>query len=893
MMIWRRLKYLLPFYRRAEEREIQDELESLRAIAGPRELGNLTIAAEKARAVWAWNWLDNLGQDVRYGWRTLLRHRRVTAVALLSLALGIGANTLVFSFINVLLLRPLPYPNPDRVLAVGFTPLNNPTQVSGLTRGNCVSLGRSNGVFEQFGCYTDPASASIADDNPSANAPERLTGIQITAGVPRVLSVNPLLGRWFTDVEEGEGADRVVVISYGLWQRRFGGNRDVLGKMVRFDGEPAVIIGVMPVEFEFLDSRNDYWIPFRSPAYGAQSPARILGGVARLRPRVEISRAQSEMDAFALRLAEESPESNKGWSIQLRLLVQLDEMNLSGQYRSALWTSLGAVAFVLLIACANVAGLLLAQGTTQQKEVALRSALGSSRGRIFRQLLTHSILLSSAGGVLGVVVGWSGVQLLKKALPAGMPQAVYQTHLDAAVFLFTLAMSLSCGLIVGIAPAFQISHTHPLDAMRESGRSATSGLARQRLRSMFVAGQIALALVLLVGAGLMLDSLIRTANEPLGFDPDDLLTLDVQLPEGQFRRPTSTVLASGALEMEIHPQIYFRSERIRQNLAAIPGVITASGIAIHPPMGGTINMPVRLEGQQSGEPQRPQFLPVMPEYFKTLGIGVVQGREFGPQDTIGSLPVAVVNDSLARRYWPNENPLGKHVQIDTSLLPNQPLRQVIGVVSEVKQYPGQESRPQLYVPYGQMPPEHDERLSNDLRRITFVIRTLLPTAEIAEAAKAAVARADSSQAVYNIRTMRQTAFNSLQRRRVYVALIGIFGVVAVLLAVVGVYGVMAQVVSQRTTEIGIRMALGADPAQVRSFVIRQGSVLIGAGLLIGTAGALAITRALRSALFGVTSTDPLTFAAGILMLGGTALLACYIPARRASRIDPTIALRHE
>jgi len=322
-------------------------------------------------------------------------------------------------------------------------------------------------------------------------------------------------------------------------------------------------------------------------------------------------------------------------------------------------------------------------------------------------------------------------------------------------------------------------------------------------------------------------------------------------------------------------------------------VITASGIAIHPPMGGTINMPVRLEGQQSGEPQRPQFLPVMPEYFKTLGIGVVQGREFGPQDTIGSLPVAVVNDSLARRYWPNENPLGKHVQIDTSLLPNQPLRQVIGVVSEVKQYPGQESRPQLYVPYGQMPPEHDERLSNDLRRITFVIRTLLPTAEIAEAAKAAVARADSSQAVYNIRTMRQTAFNSLQRRRVYVALIGIFGMVAVLLAVVGVYGVMAQVVSQRTTEIGIRMALGADPAQVRSFVIRQGSVLIGAGLLIGTAGALAITRALRSALFGVTSTDPLTFAAGILMLGGTALLACYIPARRASRIDPTIALRHE
>ncbi|HYR83711.1 MAG TPA: ABC transporter permease [Terriglobia bacterium] len=893
MTIWRRLKYLLPSYRRAEERDLQDELESLRAIAGPRELGNLTIAAENARAVRAFNWLDSVGQDVRYGWRTLLRHRRVTAVALLSLALGIGANTLVFSLINVLLLRPFPYRDPDQVVKVGFTPANNPTQLSGLTRGNCISLGRINGVFDQFGCYTDPASASIADDNSAAMAPERLTGIQLTAGVPRVLGVNPILGRWFTDAEEEEGADRVVVISYGLWQRRFGGNRDVPGKMVRFDSEPAAIIGVMPVEFEFIDPRNDYWIPFRSPAYGAQSPARILSGLARLRPRVEISRAQSEMDALALQLAEESPESNKGWGIQLRHLMQLDEMNLTGQYRSALWTALGAVAFVLLIACANVAGLLLAQGTSQQKEVALRSALGSGRWRIFRQLLTHSILLSGAGGVLGAAVGWTGVQLLRTALPPGLPQAVYQTHLDPTVFLFTLTLSLSCGLIVGIAPALQISHAHPLDAMRESGRSATSGLARQRLRSMFVAGQIALALVLLVGAGLMLHSLLRLGSEPLGFDPDNLLTLDVQLPEGKFRRPTTTVLASGALEMEIHPQIYLTSERIRQNLAAIPGVIIASGIAIRPPMGGSINMPVRIEGQQSAELPRAQFLPVLPDYFKTLGIGVTQGREFGLQDTLGSLPIAVVNESLARRYWPNENPLGKHIQIDTSLLPNQPVRQVVGVVSEVMQYPGQDSRPQLYVPYGQMPPEHDERLSNEFRRITFVIKTLLPTAEIAGAAIAAVARADSSQAVYNIRTMRQTAYNSLQRRRVYVALIGIFGIIAVLLAVVGVYGVMAQVVSQRTTEIGIRIALGADPAQVRSFVIRQGSVLIGAGLLIGTAGALAVARALRSALFGVTATDPLTFAAGILTLGGIALLACYLPARRASRIDPTMALRHE
>ncbi len=861
-------------------------------MAEPGELGNLTLAAENARAVWGWNWLESIAQDFRYGLRTLLRHRRVTFVALLSLALGIGANTLVFSFVNILLLRPWPYPEPERLVLAAFISQNRPGQTAGLTRGNCVTLSGRTDIFDHFGCYTDPVSASFGEDD-GVTFPERILGRQLTAGAAEALNTRPMLGRWFTEADEREGTERVLLIGFALWQRRYGGSPDVLGKRVRFNGETATIIGVMPDDFEFLDLVSDYWVPFQSPAYGTDSPARILGGMARLRSEIGLASAQSAMDALAVQIAEESPEANRGWGIALRPLTRLDEQSMSSEARNPLLTLQGSVTFVLLIACANVAGLLLAQGTTQHREMAVRAALGSGRWRIFRQLLVHSMLLSLAGGVAGVAVGLVGTRVLTTILPAGNPRILYQANLDSTVLLFTLGISALSGLFVGLVPALQISHTHPMDAMRESSSHATSGRSRQRLRSAFVAGQIALALILLVGAGLLLNSLFALAAEPLGFDPNNLMTAEVQLPEGKFRRPTSTVLASGALEMAIDPQMYLISEQIRRNLTAIPGVTAATGIGINPPFGGAMNMPFRIEGTRISELQRAQFLPILPGYFGTLQVRVVQGREFTPQDKGGSPPVAVINRAMAQRYWPNESPIGKHLTIDTTLLPNQPVREIVGIVEEVMQYPGQQSRPQLYVPYLQLPPQHDERLSNVLRRLTFIVRIPHPSSSAVSAIQTAVSLADTGQAVSNIRSMRDTAYHSLERRRVYVGVLGAFGIIAVLLAAVGVYGVMAQVVSDRTNEIGIRIALGADRGRVRSLMIRQGGRLVGIGLLFGLLGSLALTRVIRSSLFGVSASDPLTFALATGLLGGIALLACYLPARRASRIDPMLALRHE
>jgi putative ABC transport system permease protein len=880
----------MPSYRRAEERDVEEELQSLRAMAEPNELGNLTLAAENARAVWGWNWLGNTAQDFRYGFRTLLRNRPVTAIALLSLSLGIGANTLVFSFLEALLFRDLPYPEPDRLVLISSTRPNNPRELDPLSRADCAALRDNTDVFEDFGCYTDPVSASIADFNSTEATAEQLTGRQITSGSARALGVHPLLGKWFTDADEREGADKVLLISFALWQGRFAGDRDVIGKIVRFNGEPATIIGVLPKDFEFLALGGDYWVPFQNPAYGTRSPARILGGLARLRANIALPQVQSKMDALAARLAEEFPETSKGAGIALRPLERLDVMDFSFDTRNPLVILQGSVAFVLLIACANAAGLLLAQSSTQHKEVAVRTALGASRVRIFRQLLTHSVLLSLGGGVIGLFVGLVGVRFLSHRLPAGLPPAVYEMPLNSDILLFTFAVSVLAGLIVGITPAFQISHATPLDAMRESSRSATAGRSRRRLRSIFVVGQLALALTLLVNVGLLLNSLVRLARDPLGFDPNNLVTVDIQLPEGKFRRPTSQVLPSGALEMAIDPQMLQTSEQIRKNLATVPGVTAVSGIGINPPFGGAMNLPIRIEDSPA---VRAQFLPILPDYFMTLQVRVVQGREFTSRDVRGTQPVAVINQAMAQRSWPNENPIGKQVQIDSPTFPNQPFREIVGIVEEVMQYPGQQSRPQLYIPYLQLSPEHDERLSNPLRRITFIARRTGNLPEAVPAIKAAVSRADSSQAISSIRTMRDTAYHSLERRRIYVGLLGVFGFIAVVLAALGVYGVMAQVVSHRTNEIGVRMALGADHKRVRWMVIRQGGLLVGLGLLLGTVASLGLTRLIRNSLFGIQATDPFTFATAAGLLGAVALIACYLPARRASRIDPMLALRHE
>jgi putative ABC transport system permease protein len=853
------------------------------------ELGSMDQLKEACRDVRRMRWTDSLLQDVRYALRTLRRNPGVTAIALVSLALGIGANTLVFSFMNALLFRPLPYPAPNRVVLVRSVSRAGDPQRSSLTRGNCADLRQATEIFDAFGCFTGDVWSSIADDGAGATLPESLPGQRFTAGLPRALGVQPLVGRWFTDAEDQENAEPVIVISYGLWQRRFGGASDAIGKSLRVDGERATVIGVMPADFDFIDSAAEYWLPLRSPAVGLRSPARILGGIARLKSELGFPRAQSMLEALALRLEEASPELNKGWSF---VLQPMNQGQLAQEARSVAQTLGGAVAFVLLIACANVAGLLLAQGVTQHREFAVRAALGSGRGRLVRQSLVYSTLLSCAGGLLGLAAASGGLQIVRSVLPAGrIPRAVFATSIDGTVLGFAFVVSLACGLIAGIIPAMQVSHTEPLDVLRESTTNATASFTRQRLRSGFVVVQIALAFVLLVGAGLMMNSLWRAADSAPGFDPDQLATLEVRLPDAGFRRPANNILSSGSVEMRIDPQVQLTGERIRQNLAAIPGVTSATAIAIHAPLGGAMNVPIRVD-QQTQERQWVQFIPIMPEYFSTLQARVIRGREFITQDSAGATPAAIINEPMARRYWPNENPVGQYVRIETPLLPAEGPRLIVGVVAEVAQYSGQQDRPQLYVPFSQLPANTDERFINDLRYLTFIVRSAQPVAQLAPALIGAVTAADSSQAVARIRTMRDTAY-SKEIRRVYAGMVAAFAAIAVILAVVGIYGVMAQVVSQRTNEIGIRMALGAGAADVRRFVLRQGCVLIAAGLASGVAGAFAVTRVLRGSIPGVSPTDPLTFTAGLILLGAIALFACYIPALRASRVYPMLALRHE
>jgi predicted permease len=888
------------FRRRTIDAEVQEEIEShvrMRAernqqagmtedeavLQARRQFGNASSVREKIYHFNGFGILDELGMDLRASLRTLRRYPGVTAVALLSLALGIGANTLAFSFVNVLIFSTLPYPKSDQLVI----------HDDGVTADECRAL-RENATdaFEEIGCVAGGESrgASLADENAGDLLPEHLYGQRLTAGALRALAIRPLIGRWFSDSDEVEADGRVAVISHGLWQRRFGGSSDVLGKRVRIDGEAVRIIGVMPNEFEFLRSNVDYWVPARTDAPESASQDRSFGLIARLRPSVTVEQAQSRVDALIAR----RPEGPVGRSQPARVLLTPMEQFVRTQLQDLALILQGTVLFVLFIACANVAGLLLTQALSQQREAAVRAALGAGVWRIVRQTLVHSIVLFCAGGLLGLAVGWVGVRIMVNVvLPSasseygaprgGLPRAISETSVDGVVMAFTFAISVICGLVAAIAPALHTSHAQPLDALRESNQSATPGVGRQRLRSAFVMVQISLAFVLLVGAALMLNGLTRAVNQNLGFDSANLLTVRVQLPPA---KPSN----SDAIQLD--PKLRFNSEQMRQNLASIPGVASASAIAISPPLSGVVNIPIQINAGKS-QNLRAQFLPIMPDYFRTLGVAVVQGREFGLGDTADSVPVAIVNETAARQFWPNESPLGKQIRIDSTELPTELARQVIGVVTEVKQYSFQEFRPQLYLPYSQLEVIRNERLDSQLRALTFIVKTQRPAPEIAPSIAAAINRADSTQAISSITTMRNTAFAGAYRRSVIVRLIALFGAIAVVLAVIGVYGMMAHMVRHRFNELGIRIALGAAPGQIRGLVIRRGGRLIGVGLLTGFVLSLALTRFIRSLLFGASATDPMTFVLGILLLGGVALLACYIPAWRASRIDAIAALRHD
>ncbi len=811
--------------------------------------------------------MNNLWQDARYGLRMLWKSPGFTLVAVLALALGIGANTAIFSVVNAMLLRPLPYQDPDRLVVLWET---NPNLSSVYLRThNEASPANFLDWRQQQTVFEDLAAFHYNDYNltGSGDTPEQLTGNPITANMFDVLKVKPLIGRTFRPEESEPTSARVVVLSYGLWQRRFGGAADIIGRTLTLNGNPHTVVGVMPANFEFPAPFSQLWTALRfvsdtPPARGAH----FLYTRARLKPGVTMQQAQAELDTIAARLRQQYPDTNADRAIRL---VSLHEATVE-RSRAGLLVLLGAVGFVLLIACANVANLMLARATARHKEIAIRTALGAGRWRIVRQLLTESVLLSILGGALGVLLALWGLDLLVAAVPRDFTLFIHgvdQIGLDKWVLAFTLFISLGTGVLFGLAPALQASKTELNEMLKEGGRSSV-GHARRGLRSTLVVAEVALALVLLVGAGLMVKSFLHLIEVRPGFDPVNVMTAQLALPGTRYAK---------------NEQLISFYEQLTARVATQPGVEAVGTIDLLPMAGSGGTNTFIIDGRppvKAGSYPEANARTVDPGYFGALRIPVLKGRNFTPQDRAGTPGVCLVNETFAHIYFPGEEAVGKILRNPDGTNPVQ----IVGVVGDIKHF-GLDDEPEgyLYAPQLQMP-------SNS---VALVVRATGDPANLTAMIRREVQALDKDQPIYDVKPMAQRIGETTTPARLGSFLFGLFALVALTLAAVGIYGVMAYSVTQRTHEIGVRMALGAQGSDIARLIVGQGLVLILIGVACGLALALALTRALSSLLFDVSATDPLTYAAITLLLAVVALVACYIPARRAMKVDPMVALRYE
>lgn len=850
------------------------------------EFGDPLRWKESGREARGVMWIYNLGTDLRYGWRQLRRAPVFVATAVVTLALGIGANTLAFSILHAVLVRELPYRDPDRIVVVWFSPRDAPDARGGATLQNYFAVRDRSQAFEFVGSMS-AAAASIAVQPDDVAGAEPVVGQRIHATLPRVLGVEPALGTWFTDGDDPPTAARKLVLSHALWRQRFGGDPAVIGRVVRMDGQEATVTAVMPEAFELPNAAVQFWTPSRWSEATLESPSRMLVVAARLKPGVTLPQAQAEMDVLAASLARELPRTNDGWHIRLESIHDA----YTWRTREPLLMLQGVVALVLLMACANVAGLLLAQASARQQELAMRVALGSSRGRLVRQLFAESMLLSCLGGAGGLVLASAGLRLFMAQNPMTWLPRANGITLDGGVLAFAMLASAVSGLLFGLVPSLTVSRPALIPAIK--GANAAVGVPHQQFRGVLVSGQVAAALVLLVAAGLLVNTMVRLNRNRPGIDPANLLSFQVRLPLSDMTTPTGKD-AGGFFTLEFSPRVSLLFGQIQERLSGVPGVRSVAASIVAPAARAPFRFRVTAAGQSPAaeagtEPAA--WFPISADYFKTLGIAVRRGREFMKSDALASTPVAIVNETLARTLWPGEHPIGREIVVD---FVNDRPREVVGVVADVRETSDQiEFAPHVYVPEAQLPLASRGWFQSPRLTTTYLVRTATEPLPLVDHLRSAVAEVYRSQPIHNIRTMDDAMSEQLASWRQYLMLLGAFAGIAGILALVGVYGLVAYGVGQRTHEIGIRRALGATTGAVLRMVLRQGLILTGVGVGVGVTVSLAATRMLKGLLWGVSPTDPATFALVAMGLAAAALLACYVPARRALAINPIDTLRVE
>ena len=890
--LWHRIAALL--HRRRLEHDLDDELAFHLAMreaeyhrdgvpgveatqAARRRFGNVTYLKEQCRDMWTFHPLETLMQDVRYALRTLRRSPGFTLVAVAALAIGIGANTAIFSLVDAMRARALPYEEPSRLVQLWGNVMRARLERRGNSYPDFLDWRAQAQSFEAMAAFSNNSSTLTVNGEP-----ERLFAEFVSAPYFTLLGISPARGRTFTEAEDNPAAPGyVIVLSDGLWKRRFGGDCDILGAKALVNGNAYTVIGVMPPGFKGLTDAAEFWVPFpfiAPPRVMASRGNRGFGALARLKPAATRASAQRELDAISRRLEQQYPETNEKRGVEVSPL----DVELFGGLRPALLTLMAAVAFVLLIACANVANLLIARSETRRREVAVRTAVGASRGRLVRQLMTESCVLTALGAAAGLLVAKAGIAVLIARSPVTFPS--YMTPaVDLRVAAFTIAVSLACGVLVGLAPGLQAGGVDLNEALKDTARGS-DGRRSQRVRNALVVVELALAVVLLVGAGLMIRSVRNIASLDPGFDPVSIVTLRVSVPRVDAPAAPAAPAATGTPPPVQEPVV--RGRTLLERIQSVPGV-AAVALGSDLPLDGNASAtifaaegmpPVTAENAPRSYTHR-----VSPGFFSTLGIAFAAGRTFNENELTATSPAVIVSERVVRRFWPDQDPIGRRIKFG-SLTASNPWLSIVGVVREVK-YRGLPDNPtadpDIYLPF-----------IDRNQQFSLAVRTSVAPASLVAPLRAVVRATDPSIPIYDVSTMEELIAGQTSQSRFTMWLMGVFAAVALLLSVIGIYGVMSYLVSQRTREIGIRLALGAAGRDILALVVGNGARLIGLGILIGVAAAFALQRLVASLLYGVSAADA-SSAVAVAILAGVALLACYVPALRATRVDPLHALRYE